>query len=314
MVYDDWNRAGSARAWWVLTAAGIKNVRILDGGLAAWRSAGGGLKTGPVSPQPGNVTVPHSDLYAGSRPTLTAQQCGAGDLTLLDARAPERFRGNVESIDAVAGHIPGARNVPSGNVLASDGTFLDDNALRQLVSDRGIDHGQRVGRLLRLGCHRDDHHRRAGRGRLPGSAVPRVVVRVELGSEPCRCPRSRVARPRSTPAPTHRTQTAANNPLPLVLPLHRHQYLLLRDVSRRRDEPPDNRVGDTATVPTSAQRQSAGIAAISSLLTAGAQLRCAAALRRWCARWRGYRPPRVRRVRGRSRRRRARCRGSPRSR
>ncbi len=145
VVYDDWNRAGSARAWWVLTAAGIKNVRILDGGLAAWRSVGGGLKTGPVSPQPGNVTVPHSDLYDGSRPTLTAQQCGAGDLTLLDARAPERFRGNVESIDAVAGHIPGARNVPSGNVLTSEGTFLDDDALRQLLSDRGIDRADRVG-------------------------------------------------------------------------------------------------------------------------------------------------------------------------
>lgn len=138
VVYDDWNRAGSARAWWVLTAAGVKNVRILDGGLAAWQSAGGGLETGPVSPQPGNVTVPHSDLYDGSRPTVTAQQCGADDLTLLDTRAPERFRGDVEPVDPVAGHIPGARNLPSGSVLASDGTFLDDDALRQLVSHRGI--------------------------------------------------------------------------------------------------------------------------------------------------------------------------------
>lgn len=139
VVYDDWNRAGSARAWWVLTAAGLPNVRILDGGLAAWRSAGRGLETGPVNPQPGNVTVPHDDLYAGSRPTLTAEQAGAGSVTLLDARAPERFRGDVEPLDPAAGHIPGAKNLPSTAVLAADGTFIGDYALTQLLSDRGID-------------------------------------------------------------------------------------------------------------------------------------------------------------------------------
>lgn len=122
VVYDDWNRAGSARAWWVLTAAGIANVRILDGGLPAWRSAGGSIETGQVSPQLGNVTVLHDDLYAGQRLTLTAQQAGAGGVTLLDARVPERFRGDVEPVDAVAGHIPGAINVPSGSVLADDGS------------------------------------------------------------------------------------------------------------------------------------------------------------------------------------------------
>ncbi|HMZ15529.1 MAG TPA: rhodanese-like domain-containing protein, partial [Mycobacterium sp.] len=66
VVYDDWNRAGSARAWWVLTAAGLPGVRILDGGLAAWRSAGGALDTDVPQPPPGDVTVPHEDLYAGA--------------------------------------------------------------------------------------------------------------------------------------------------------------------------------------------------------------------------------------------------------
>ena len=145
VVYDDWNRAGSARAWWVLTAAGLANVRILDGGLSAWRSSGGSLEAGPVIPQPGNVTVLHDDLYAGSRPTLTAQQSGAGDVTLLDARAPERFRGDVEPVDPVAGHIPGAKNVPSTTVLADDGTFLGDGALAQLLADHGVDRGDSVG-------------------------------------------------------------------------------------------------------------------------------------------------------------------------
>ncbi|GBG37357.1 sulfurtransferase [Mycobacterium montefiorense] len=139
VVYDDWNRAGSARAWWVLTAAGLPNVRILDGGLGAWQSAGRDLETGPVTPQAGNVTVPHDDLYAGARPTLTAEQAGAGAVTLLDARAPDRYSGDTEPVDAVAGHIPGARNLPSGSVLAADGTFLGELALAQQLSDRGID-------------------------------------------------------------------------------------------------------------------------------------------------------------------------------
>ena len=139
VVYDDWNRAGSARAWWVLTAAGLHNVRILDGGLAAWRSAGHSLDTGPVEPGFGDVTVPQDDLYAGSRPTLTAKQVTEDTVTLLDARAPERYRGDVEPLDPVAGHIPGAKNLPSGAVLAGDGTFLDDDALARLLSDHSIE-------------------------------------------------------------------------------------------------------------------------------------------------------------------------------
>jgi thiosulfate/3-mercaptopyruvate sulfurtransferase len=123
VVYDDWNRAGSARAWWVLTAAGIAGVRILDGGLSAWP---GPLETGLVTPQPGDVTVKHDDLYNGGLPTLTAEQVTAADVTLLDARAPERFSGDVEPIDPIAGHIPGARNVPSTSLLDTDGRFVSD--------------------------------------------------------------------------------------------------------------------------------------------------------------------------------------------
>ena len=145
VVYDDWNRAGSARAWWVLTAAGLADVRILDGGLSAWRSAGGSTATGPVAPPPGNATALHDDLYAGALPTLTAQQVGDADVTLLDARAPERFRGDVEPVDRVAGHIPGAKNLPSGDVLAGDGTFLAEGALAQLLSEHGIEHDGRLG-------------------------------------------------------------------------------------------------------------------------------------------------------------------------
>ena len=91
VVYDDWNRAGSSRAWWVLKAAGLNDVRILHGGLAAWRSAGGELQTGVVTPAEGDVTLGYDDLYAGALPTLTADDAAALAGRLLDARAPERF-------------------------------------------------------------------------------------------------------------------------------------------------------------------------------------------------------------------------------
>ena len=138
VVSDDWNRAGSARAWWVLSAAGIPDVRILDGGLAAWTAAGGAVHSGPVQPGEGDVTVVHDDLYAGGRPVLTADQVSAGAAsTVLDARAPERYRGEVEPVDPVAGHVPGARNLPSVALLDADGRFRSDAELAGLAEQAG---------------------------------------------------------------------------------------------------------------------------------------------------------------------------------
>lgn len=137
VVYDDWNRAGSARARWVLTASGLTGVRILDGGLPAWTAAGGALETGAATPAAGDVELPHSDLYAGARATVTAQQIRAGAATtLIDARAPERFSGAVEPIDVVAGHIPGAINLPSGSVLDHAGRFRAPGDIGALLTDR----------------------------------------------------------------------------------------------------------------------------------------------------------------------------------
>jgi thiosulfate/3-mercaptopyruvate sulfurtransferase len=145
VVYDDWNRAGSGRAWWVLTAAGIPDVRILDGGLAAWTAAGGALQPGPVQPEPGDVVIAHDDLYRGARRTITAEEAGTHRGLLLDARAPERFRGDVEPMDPAAGHIPGAVNLPSTQVLAADGTVLPDAELHGLLAERGLAEGAEVG-------------------------------------------------------------------------------------------------------------------------------------------------------------------------
>lgn len=138
VVYDDWNRAGSARAWWVLTAAGIPDVRILDGGLAAWE---GELHTGTVSPEAGDVTVGHHDLYTGARETTTADDLLDDRRVVIDARAPERYRGEVEPVDPVAGHIPGALNVPSTDVLTGDGRWLPGPELTGLLDERGAHAG-----------------------------------------------------------------------------------------------------------------------------------------------------------------------------
>lgn len=138
VVYDDWNRAGSARAWWALGAAGLPRVRILDGGLAAWTAAGGELQSGPVTPGEGDVELAHRDLSAGARRTLSADEVAGGAVaTLLDARAPERFRGEVEPVDPIAGHIPGARNLPSTAVLGADGTFRPGDEITALLRVRG---------------------------------------------------------------------------------------------------------------------------------------------------------------------------------
>ena len=149
VVYDDWNRAASGRLWWLLTTSGVADVHILDGGLPAWIGSGGELQSGDVSPEPGNVTLLPEDLYEGLRPTLTADEAGdgacTGALSLLDARAPERFRAEVEPIDAAAGHIPGAKNLPFTALLAADGTFLPDEAITRLLAERGIGAGDTVG-------------------------------------------------------------------------------------------------------------------------------------------------------------------------
>lgn len=135
VVYDDWNRAGSSRAWWVLTAAGIPGVRILDGGLAAWTAIGGELETGTPTVQSSDVSADYDDLYLGALPTLTADGAARLGPRLVDARAPERFRGESEPVDPVAGHVPGATNVPSTSLLAADGTFLPDADLSRALRD-----------------------------------------------------------------------------------------------------------------------------------------------------------------------------------
>lgn len=143
VVYDGHSSMGAARAWWVLRWAGLSSVRVLDGGLAAWVAAGHGVKAGTESsPDEGSVVV-----RPGSLPALDAAGAAAVARTgvLLDARAPERFRGEVEPIDRVAGHIPGATNAPATLALRADGRFRPGAELAAWFAMLGARPGALVG-------------------------------------------------------------------------------------------------------------------------------------------------------------------------
>jgi thiosulfate/3-mercaptopyruvate sulfurtransferase len=143
VVYDDGPGAAAARAWWVLRWAGVADVRLLDGGLAAWRRAGGPVEAGDVVPGPGDVTV-----TGGHLPVLDADAAAAlpgGGGVLLDARAGERYRGEAEPVDPRAGHVPGAVSAPTTGNVGPDGTFLPVAALIERFAALGVRPGTPVG-------------------------------------------------------------------------------------------------------------------------------------------------------------------------
>jgi thiosulfate/3-mercaptopyruvate sulfurtransferase len=142
VVYDAANSMAAARAWWIFRYYGLPNVRVLDGGLAAWQSAGGELTTDVPGDGAGGFTA-----TPGHLPLLDAE--GAAELTktgvLLDARAPERFAGEVEPMDPVAGHIPGATNAPTAANVTEDGHFLTAADLRARFQALGVTPSAQVG-------------------------------------------------------------------------------------------------------------------------------------------------------------------------
>lgn len=143
VVYDDLGGMSAARAWWLLRHHGVADVRILDGSLRAWRGAGLPLETGPSSPTPGAIT-----LSAGPRDDVldieeTSDLPATG--VLLDARAAERYAGEVEPIDPRAGHIPGAVSAPTSENLTDDGRFRSAAELRERFAALGISSDSSVG-------------------------------------------------------------------------------------------------------------------------------------------------------------------------
>lgn len=129
VAYDRQGSMYAARVWWMLRWMGHDPVRVLDGGLPAWRATGAALVSGAAAVSAPRAPYPERAALA-SMVEADALARRLGELRLIDARAVERFRGEIEPLDAVAGHIPGARNRPFKDNLAADGRFLDADALR----------------------------------------------------------------------------------------------------------------------------------------------------------------------------------------
>ncbi|MGW1203667.1 sulfurtransferase [Streptomyces cyaneofuscatus] len=131
VVYDGGQGWAAARAWWLLRWTGHPDVRVLDGGLAAWT---GDLSTEIPDPAEGDFRP-----KPGALPTLDADAAAALARTglLLDARAAERYRGDVEPIDRVGGHIPGAVSAPTTANVAEDGRYLPAERLAERFTGLG---------------------------------------------------------------------------------------------------------------------------------------------------------------------------------
>lgn len=137
VIYDDHRMLAASRAWWALRRAGLADVRVLDGGWPAWTAAGGEVEAGDVTVAEGDVelSAPGEAGIIGIDAAATWPQRGV----LLDARAAERFRGETEPIDPVAGHIPGARSLPIAQVLTDDGRFLPASEIEAAFAAVGAD-------------------------------------------------------------------------------------------------------------------------------------------------------------------------------
>jgi thiosulfate/3-mercaptopyruvate sulfurtransferase len=135
VVYDDGDASVAGRAWWLLRWAGHDDVRVLDGGYGAWLAAG--LPT--VLGDPPRVLAGDIVVRPGGMPVASVEDAAVVARTgvLLDVRAAARFRGELEPVDPVAGHVPGARNAPLAGNVGSDGRFLDPAALAARFADLG---------------------------------------------------------------------------------------------------------------------------------------------------------------------------------
>ncbi|ANS77486.1 Thiosulfate sulfurtransferase, rhodanese [Serinicoccus hydrothermalis] len=134
VFYDAGPGLSAARAWWVAAYYGLEQAAVLDGGLAAWTAAGLSVEDGSVTPGPGDV-----ELHPGGRQLLDAdgvQEHLARGGQLLDARPAERYRGENETIDPVAGHIPGALSLPALSLVDDEG-FVDAEHVVGALTEAG---------------------------------------------------------------------------------------------------------------------------------------------------------------------------------
>ena len=135
VAYDDLGGWVATRLWWMLDDLGHRAVAVLDGGVQAWVESGRTLTTDVVAWPPATLTLADRWTRVIDRDGLRAS---LGSIVLLDARAAPRYRGEIEPIDAVAGHIPTARNAPTDGNLGPDGRFLPPAALRERFEGLGV--------------------------------------------------------------------------------------------------------------------------------------------------------------------------------
>ncbi|MGH3444398.1 MAG: sulfurtransferase [Nocardioidaceae bacterium] len=143
VVYDQRDATIAARAWWMLRYFGHRDVLVLDGGVDAWVAAGGGIETGPPAP----VAAGDFDAVPGGMRLIEADAVPAlADRgMLLDSRLGERYRGEVEPLDPVAGHIPGAISAPTFDNSLPDGRFRPPGELRERFTALGVTDRTEIG-------------------------------------------------------------------------------------------------------------------------------------------------------------------------
>jgi thiosulfate/3-mercaptopyruvate sulfurtransferase len=146
VAYDEAAEGGAARLWWLLRHFGHDEVTVLNGGLAGWRAEGGPLERGQVLHSSTGARMQDlTPFTAGPFAPIELEEIqGGGGPLLLDARVPERYRGETEPIDAVAGHIPGAHNLPMSE-LAPGGRFLEPDQLRARFDAAGASSAAELG-------------------------------------------------------------------------------------------------------------------------------------------------------------------------
>lgn len=135
VAYDDNDAVAAARAWWLLRRRGV-DIRVLDGGLRGWVSHGLPLERGDRKPRLGNARLLDVDPGAA-----TIDQAARAPIEghLVDTRAPEQYRGLTTGLDPVAGHIPGAINVPAITHILRDGTLRPPEEIRAAYAAAGVD-------------------------------------------------------------------------------------------------------------------------------------------------------------------------------
>jgi len=140
VVYDRHGMNYCGRLWWMLKWLGHDAVAVLNGGWQAWVAAGGAVESGAAAPRPASQFAVHAPLLDYVDAATVQARLGRATQTVIDARAPARFRGEVEPLDPVAGHLPGALNRPFNQNIGDDGLFKPAETLRAefaaLLGDR----------------------------------------------------------------------------------------------------------------------------------------------------------------------------------